>query len=651
MSLIKCSECGMKISDKALSCPKCGCPIEDCRDGIQETGENEHENICQNNVGKENIEDIKSNKLKSEESNTAKEMKIQRGHEEKNPQKRKKGILLKIFVPIVIIAVGLVGFIVLKGEKSVDGMVPFSQAAFVDDEGVAYVKKDKAMMKIDGKYSQSMSSPDQKHYAALEYTSESELLVFDENGENPEGIGTDVTGIVTVKDNGVIYKKWLSEGSVDKVLKDLVHDLYGDITFEEAKEEFEEDFPGGTAGNAKDFYENYTGNRYREVHEYPIYRYMFDTKETVEVINESYTVALDSLSLMYTDGKSIYILPESKTDPVKVGECEAGTTVTVNAVSNNGELAVWYEDDYDTRKIYISDNEESQKLAELEYSDDKYVFTSFNNDDQEAIIVNVGDEKLYRKKANEEVKEISTGGIMSGVVFSDNQILYSDRGTVSNLYVEILRESEDGGYDLYLIDTEGEREKLLSGIASVEQVSNGKVFYIDQDDALYVADLGKTEISNEKKIGMDVVRASASYDGEYVYYAKNYDESTEQYDLYVCKTKGESLEPDKIASNVGSYFITSNGKEMAYISDTSLTPEKENDYGELYYKKLGKDSVKVSSDVMGVYKTNNYGMLEGNDMYFFKYTSTDEYGMDMGSYMHFNGKETEVLAEKLCFKE
>ena len=29
MSLIKCSECGKEISDKADTCPGCGCPIEE----------------------------------------------------------------------------------------------------------------------------------------------------------------------------------------------------------------------------------------------------------------------------------------------------------------------------------------------------------------------------------------------------------------------------------------------------------------------------------------------------------------------------------------------------------------------------------------------------------------------------------------------
>ena len=28
MALIKCTECGHEVSDKASACPKCGCPID-----------------------------------------------------------------------------------------------------------------------------------------------------------------------------------------------------------------------------------------------------------------------------------------------------------------------------------------------------------------------------------------------------------------------------------------------------------------------------------------------------------------------------------------------------------------------------------------------------------------------------------------------
>ena len=34
MALIKCKECGHDISDKATTCPKCGCPIDNQSNGL-----------------------------------------------------------------------------------------------------------------------------------------------------------------------------------------------------------------------------------------------------------------------------------------------------------------------------------------------------------------------------------------------------------------------------------------------------------------------------------------------------------------------------------------------------------------------------------------------------------------------------------------
>lgn len=36
MSLIKCSECGKKVSDKATTCPNCGCPVNDKENNVSE---------------------------------------------------------------------------------------------------------------------------------------------------------------------------------------------------------------------------------------------------------------------------------------------------------------------------------------------------------------------------------------------------------------------------------------------------------------------------------------------------------------------------------------------------------------------------------------------------------------------------------------
>lgn len=51
MALIKCPECGKEISDKAVSCPNCGCPIESMEsDKENSSSVNQMQNIFQGNT-------------------------------------------------------------------------------------------------------------------------------------------------------------------------------------------------------------------------------------------------------------------------------------------------------------------------------------------------------------------------------------------------------------------------------------------------------------------------------------------------------------------------------------------------------------------------------------------------------------------------
>ena len=43
MAMIKCPECGNDVSDKALSCPKCGCPINNEKEVKKEEEEKKKE--------------------------------------------------------------------------------------------------------------------------------------------------------------------------------------------------------------------------------------------------------------------------------------------------------------------------------------------------------------------------------------------------------------------------------------------------------------------------------------------------------------------------------------------------------------------------------------------------------------------------------
>ena len=56
MSMIKCTECGKEISDKATACPHCGCPMTEI---LSATKENKKEEAKEKKKDKKKKEDKK----------------------------------------------------------------------------------------------------------------------------------------------------------------------------------------------------------------------------------------------------------------------------------------------------------------------------------------------------------------------------------------------------------------------------------------------------------------------------------------------------------------------------------------------------------------------------------------------------------------
>lgn len=80
MAMIKCSECGKEISDKASSCPHCGCPMEEI---MKANGEKEAE--------------------KAEFKEVPKEEKVKEDKEPMSPEKKSKITIISIIVVVVIV--------------------------------------------------------------------------------------------------------------------------------------------------------------------------------------------------------------------------------------------------------------------------------------------------------------------------------------------------------------------------------------------------------------------------------------------------------------------------------------------------------------------------------------------------------------------
>ena len=87
MSMIKCTECGKEISDKATACPHCGCPMTEI---LSATKENKKE---------EKVKPIKEKKIK----------------EPITPEQKKKRILIMSVTAFVLFAaVALIWYFGIK---------------------------------------------------------------------------------------------------------------------------------------------------------------------------------------------------------------------------------------------------------------------------------------------------------------------------------------------------------------------------------------------------------------------------------------------------------------------------------------------------------------------------------------------------------
>lgn len=102
MALIKCSECGNEVSDKAKACPNCGCPIEKAIEGeISPKGEGDLQNVDENEV----IDDVSKEDLNNSE---AEAKKVIAAEPAPKPQSSKR-ILIVSGIAAAIIIIGGIG--------------------------------------------------------------------------------------------------------------------------------------------------------------------------------------------------------------------------------------------------------------------------------------------------------------------------------------------------------------------------------------------------------------------------------------------------------------------------------------------------------------------------------------------------------------
>lgn len=623
----KCPECSNEVEEALETCNSCGYPFKGNEGGDLPTNDVENTQKLQ-----EPIPTV------IPESSEVQEV------------EPKKGFLLPILIGGVILVMGIMGIVLfplLKGSRGSKAKSTYtSQAALVDEDGNLYFRNDKSVIEVKGDYIDGIQTGDKKHLIALE--EDGKLVVYDGKGGKKVVVADEVTQVETVRNTGVVYSTEEEEEiSVDDVLNAMAKEFTKDgITYEQVKEVFEERYSNSTVGNAQDFYKSIIGTSFKAEGVKKLYKYLFASKEATEIGVGEAVYADDSLSLLFVNQENVYLLPESASSLENISKVKEDVGVKLLGVSENGKLAVWEEDQDDTHMVYAAENGEKEKLADMGSTGDTYDKSnvSFINKGSEVLFTNTESDYMFRKKIGAEPIKINTGGsIYTWNMYSANNWLPEEDGKIEEFYAIIYQTSSYKEGTLYCFTPDGDREKILSDVKAVECVKNNKIFYIDDDDNLYMADLGKKEITNKEKISSDVYLAKCSADGKRLFFGKDLDTSDYTYTLYTCDVTKKSRDAQKLASDVYSYKITEDGKEAIYYKDVIEIKDSYSTYGELYRYEAGKDSKKISSDVQGVYSLQKGSYLDKGKFGFFKYTESSEGDEIVGDYAFYNGKEVETI--------
>ena len=582
--------------------------------------------------------------------------------------------------------------------------------AFENSSGEAFIVDDNGnALKVPGdeKVDDCDMTADRKHIVVL--YEDGSLSVFDSSMENETKIASDVDDYV-LRDSGIFYVRDCYAGlTIDKVLQAIISDLSADKSkdtdtkdtdakdtdakdtdakdsdakdtdakdsdakkdaIDTLKKELDED---ASVYDAVELYKELVGKNYYEVYKIndTMVRYLFGSGETAEITIKpdadfNYNVADDNLNILYTIDDAVYSLLENQTESSKLGTKKADELYPIGISSVSGQ-AVWadIEDNSSTKfkysylKGYYADINNEYNLTYYTYADNDsvklgegettsasdYIFARvfFPENGKSIMFAPPCKEggKLITWNAEDGVNSYNLGDSLNvgAMLFTaDGSISFETKSAIDGVYYFTTT-------DMYYLTFSADREKVISDIEG-GSIVNGKLFYI-KEDVLYSAELKGSELGESEKIASDVYSYKVLSDGETVAYLKDYD--IEDGGQLFIKQTGKDAE--KVTSEVNEYVATTdNGLLiMKDVTETDVVSWGNNhySYGELYSYSIGKELVKISSDVVtDFYSSGTSGLYyDVSQLRFGKYDRVDDKDLIV-SVFFYDGKEaTNVVSD------
>lgn len=383
------------------------------------------------------------------------------------------------------------------------------------------------------------------------------------------------------------------------------------------------------------------------------YRVSFSGGTTAE-LGETNKVffAKDTMSVVFEDGQGgIYTLPYNSSERVRVGKNE--DEVELNAVSNDGVLAVWTLIEGSNKTIVLCEGDEKETLGTVYSKYSSGTGVSFTKDQKLAVVTNYNGDRIYIKQPGKETVTVKFNDELSSnaVYTADGIITKQSASKVKGIYVLV---DAENGSNLYYVTLNGEKERVLSKVSRVN-FSNGNIVYLDTESNLYTAKVSGANISDEKKLSGDAwTMMRVTDNGSYLYYMKDCDDESGT----LCCYKFGEKEAKRVASDVSLYDgwldyiqIGSDGKTVYFLKDVERIKGTYTDCGDLYVWSYGKgESEKLASEVIENSLTSNLttGEINKNGFVYFKFNSKTEDEILIDAF-YYNGKESVKMASELTY--
>ena len=279
-----------------------------------------------------------------------------------------------------------------------------------------------------------------------------------------------------------------------------------------------------------------------------------------------------------------------------------GQTISLECVSENGELAIWTVIDTvaETNKVYCYYKGEISAVGSMDASQYAYAYCS---SDGKSAYVDMGKMLAYIRKGEIETikfpEEIYSFYPMGGSSLAAYENMYRDKGAF------VACNNGEGVKSLYYVDYKKcDKYKLTADISTMYLVSEDRIIYKNTDGELCFAafDRGERELKDEETITTSDVYSVhfSEKDSDYIYYLTDYDNSGTHpvATLYAYDIDDDSSKRIKTDICAFSIDVSSNGNSIFYFDDVARDDENHVTYGTLKQYDAKRDkSKKIDDDV------------------------------------------------------